>query len=255
MRRLSQLRTSAVVGAALLIGLPLAAAAQAPTTAPPPTATQASGAPADQSPSDGTLDGARRALDRVNGSSLSGEAATKFAELRRNFSDLATATGSSAVGAGSTPQPGQMGTEWRAKYTMVDNTVLGLIGSSTNAAPSDAVGTPGAGTGVANLDATVRGQLQEFRSQLQMFYARQMGQAPQPAPSTTSNGADVLLDRMASIIDDALAGRPGTSRAVGTSGTKGSLASAGMVTIERQRLDEIRAEIAQLRAMLKVEKP
>jgi hypothetical protein len=147
-----------------------------------------------------------------------------------------------------------MGTEWRAKYTMVDNTVLGLIGSTTNAAPSDG-GTPGAATGVANLDATVRGQLQEFRSQLQMFYARQMGQAPQPTPSTTSNGADVLLDRMASIIDDALAGRPGTSRAVGTSGAKGSLASAGMVTIERQQLDEIRAEIAQLRAMLNVENP
>jgi hypothetical protein len=109
---------------------------------------------------------------------------------------------------------------------------------------------------VANLDATVRGQLQEFRSQLQMFYAKQMGQAPQPtASTTTSNGADVLLDRMASIIDDALAGRPGTSRAVGTSGAKGSLASAGMVTIERQQLDEIRAEIAQLRAMLKIEKP
>jgi hypothetical protein len=90
---------------------------------------------------------------------------------------------------------------------------------------------------VANLDATVRGQFQEFRSQLQVFYAKQMGQVPRPrASGTKSNGVDVLLDRMASIIDAALAGKPGPSatRAVGTGGTTGSRSSAGKATIERE---------------------
>jgi hypothetical protein len=264
--RLSHLQTSAIITVALFVGMPLAAAKQTPGAAAPNTKQAASGTAVDESSSQGNLDGARRALDRVNSSSLSGEAAKKIAELRRDFNDLAAAygtsaastTGGAATGSAVPPTGGSTGTDWRAKYTLVDNAVLALIGSSTNAAPSDAAGTSGPAPGVANLDATVRGQLQEFRSQLQRFYAKQIGQAPQPTASgTKSNGVDVLLDRMASIIDAALAGRPGPSstRAVGTSGTTGSLGSAGKVTIERQQLDEIRAEIEQLRSILQVEKP
>jgi hypothetical protein len=251
-----------MVTAALLVGLPLAIARQAPATAGPNAKQTASGTVADQGSPQANLDGARRALDRVNTSSLSGDAAKKIAELRRDFNELAaslgTSTASTTGGATTGSAAPAAGADWRTKYTLVDNAVLGLLGSSTNAAPSDAVGTFGSAPGVANLDATVRGQLQEFRSQLQMFYAKQMGQVPQPTASgTKNNGANVLLDRMASIIDDALAGRagPSSTRAVGTGGTSGSLSSAGKVTIERQQLDEIRAEIEQLRSMLRVEKP
>jgi hypothetical protein len=255
-----------MVAAALLIGPPFAAAKQAPVTAATNARQAASGSQGDQNSPQGNLDAARRVLDRINTSSLSGDASKKIAELGRDLNDLAAAYGSSTAsraggagtGSAASPAEGSTGGDWRTKYTLVDNAVLGLLGSSTNVAPSDTVRTSGPAPGVANLDATVRGQLQEFRSQLQMFYAKQVGQAPQPTASRTkSNGVDVLLDRMAAIIDAALAGKPGPSstRAVGTSGTKGALSSAGMVTIERQQLDEIRAEIEQLRSILQVVKP
>jgi len=66
-----------------------------------------------------------------------------------------------------------------------------------------------------------------------------------PDPAT----ALALLERIEKIVDDALAGRP--SSKTGAVGTTGSLESkAGKITIDRAALDEIRAEVSLLKAML-----
>jgi len=96
--------------------------------------------------------------------------------------------------------------------------------------------------------------------------------APTPTPTTpdaaapTVRQADpdrktalMLLDRIASLIDEALEGTSGTSGKSGKSdkssskavGTSGSLVEkAGKVTVDRAALDEIRAEVAQIKLML-----
>jgi len=90
--------------------------------------------------------------------------------------------------------------------------------------------------------------------------------APTPTPTTPDAAAPtvpradpdrktalMLLDRIESLIDDALQEKSGksdksSSKAVGTSG---SLAEkAGKVKVDRAALDEIRAEIAQIKLML-----
>jgi hypothetical protein len=58
-----------------------------------------------------------------------------------------------------------------------------------------------------------------------------------------------LLDRMQTIVDDALAGRIPKDRAVATNGSK-VLREAGKVSIDRAALDEMRAEIAHLKITL-----
>jgi len=63
-----------------------------------------------------------------------------------------------------------------------------------------------------------------------------------------------LLDRVQSILDGATKGESPTSlKPVGTSGTKGgkNAAASGKVTIDRALVDEIRAEIDQIKALLK----
>ena len=85
-------------------------------------------------------------------------------------------------------------------------------------------------------------------------------QLPAPTPTTPTpaaaafSGTDVataqaLVDRIGKIVDDALDGKPPSKRdAVGTSGSLES--KAGKVVIDRAALDEIRAEVALLKAML-----
>ncbi len=96
--------------------------------------------------------------------------------------------------------------------------------------------------------------------------------APTPTPTTpdaaapTVRQADpdrktalMLLDRIGSLIDEALEGTSGTSGTSGKSdkssskavGTSGRLVEkAGKVTVDRAALDEIRAEVAQIKLML-----
>jgi outer membrane biosynthesis protein TonB len=93
--------------------------------------------------------------------------------------------------------------------------------------------------------------------------------AQAPATKTQpTGGASVLLDRITDLLDQALGQKPadksskdksskqGTPGAKGTSGTlKVGKAPAGSVVIERAALDEIRAEVDQLRIMLKDRQP
>ena len=96
-------------------------------------------------------------------------------------------------------------------------------------------------------------------------------QQPAPTPTPTTPDAAVptvpradpdrktalmLLDRIGSLIDEALEGTSGksgksdksSSKAVGTSGSL--VEKAGKVTVDRAALDEIRAEVAQIKLML-----
>lgn len=83
-------------------------------------------------------------------------------------------TGTQASGASSR---GTRSPDWRSAYTTVENDLRGLLGSGSNVPSGSTTATtaPVQG-GVANLRADVRGQLQEARSQLQLFYAGTVGQ-------------------------------------------------------------------------------
>jgi len=82
--------------------------------------------------------------------------------------------------------------------------------------------------------------------------------AQAPNHSTPSGGAGVLLDRISDLVDQALGHKPapkrsdkGTPGATGTSGVKVGKTNAGTVVVDRAALDEIKAEVEQLRVMLK----
>jgi hypothetical protein len=149
--------------------------------------------------------------------------------------------------------------DWRAKYRAVENDLAALIG------PADARSKS---AGIAQLDPAIRKQLEDVRTQLQLFYAGTMsdpdgnpvahtgapaGAAPQTPPSVTANPsvmqppmtqsstpvvdtdlgtALALLDRIQRILADA---------------TKDEM---GKVSIDRGAIDEIRAEVTQIKTIL-----
>jgi hypothetical protein len=74
--------------------------------------------------------------------------------------------------------------------------------------------------------------------------------APAPAPAATNTDpstALMLLDRVATLLDAALNDKSTKPKAVSTSG---SSEGGGKVVIDRAALDEIRAEVAQIRLLL-----
>ena len=82
-------------------------------------------------------------------------------------------------------------------------------------------------------------------------------QVPVPTPSAPQSSSDtdhgtalMLLDRVAAVLDAAISGKNAKSGAVGTSGSDDGTAK---VVIDRAALDEIRAEIAQIRLLLKAD--
>jgi hypothetical protein len=67
-----------------------------------------------------------------------------------------------------------------------------------------------------------------------------------------STTALLLLDRIQTVLDEAVKGESPTSlTAVGTSGAKEPKAADGRIRIDRSLVDEIRAELAQVRTLLK----
>jgi hypothetical protein len=151
------------------------------------------------------LDEAKRIVDAIDESSIQREAAERFADLKRDLNDLATAyraqkdrsasptapgaqnrrpTGTSGSTGTSIPGSAKPGTDdWRMKYTAVENDLRGLIGSGSNVPSGTTTANPQpVSGGVANLDASLRGRLQEVRTHLQMFYAATMGQRGNARP-------------------------------------------------------------------------
>lgn len=215
------------------------------------------------------------------------EAGRLIATLKQDFTDFAatyltpssTPVGTTgAVGTSGVAAPPQ---DWRAKYRQVEADLISLLGPATGAQPSSG--------GVA-LDPSTRSQLETMRSRLQLFYAATMSapdgnpvahtgapqtpqaqptagvrppvaptaEAPQTPPptsaqpgagtaATASAGASratmpqvetdlgmamTLLDRMQRILDEATS-------------------EPGKLKLERGDVDEIRAEINQIRSMLR----
>ena len=84
-------------------------------------------------------------------------------------------------------------------------------------------------------------------------------QTPEPcAPGTAPAGgidhstAVQLLDRVQAVLDEAVKGESPTSvTPVGTSGSKDAKAADGKVKLDRSLVDEMRAELSQVRTLLK----
>ena len=215
------------------------------------------------------------------------ESGRLIAVLKRDFTDFAATylTRPSNVPVGTTGAVGTTGVaapqaDWRAKYRQVEADLAALLGPASGAQPSSG--------GVA-LDPATRSQLETVRSHLQLFYAATMSapdanpvahtgvpqttqaqapaatrppvaptaEAPQTPPAASAQPAAgaagsppgavnhgmpqvetdlgmalTLLDRMQRILDDATA-------------------DPGKVKLTRGDIDEIRAEIQQIRSMLR----
>ena len=204
----------------------------------------------------------------------------RIAALKEDFTDFA-ATYLAAPVRPATATTGAVGTsgrsedargDWRAKYQRVEADLAALLGPVGGTQPAAA----------ASLDPDARARLERVRSRLQMFYAATLGQpggnpvahtastqtsaavAQAPArppvaptaeaPQTTRADAGqaarstqrtappevdsqwgsalAMLDRMQRILDDAIK-------------------DSGKVTIDRAAIDELRAEIAQVRTLLR----
>jgi hypothetical protein len=149
-------------------------------TQQPPTTTAAPAAPAaqpDQSAARQHLTEARRVLAEVTqlpaATQLQGEARTQVAQLITNFNALITAQ-----------------SDWKEKYSAVEQNLNKLLGSSAGAAvagttgstsPSATAGTSGtASTGaVSTINPAIKARLEEFRKHLTAFNAAVSGQIPQ----------------------------------------------------------------------------
>jgi hypothetical protein len=211
------------------------------------------------------------------------DAAQRIATLKQDFADFAATYLAPTPASGTVGAVGTSGTvngeDWRAKYRRVEADLSALIG------PPDAAASAVTGS----LDAATRTQLGAIRTSLATFYATtlsdpaanpvahtgerqtpaqtsggarppvaptaeapqttatgqagqpgQAGQVGQTAPTagtpaprveTTFGTALALIDRMQRILDD---------------GTK----EPGKVKLDRAAVDEIRAELAQIRATL-----
>ena len=231
-----------------------------------------------QTPSEEPLTKAKALLAGVSAPPQS-EAARLIATLKRDFTDFAAAylTPPSNVAVGTTGVAGASGpeasrTDWRPKYFQVEADLASLLDTAST--------TPSA-SGIA-IDPSTRAKLENLRSQLQLFYAATLSApaanpvahtggaqaappqaaaasgppiaptaeapqtAPQPAAGAATPGANrplpqvetdlgmalTLLDRMQRILDEATA-------------------DPGKVKLDRGDVDEIRAEIGQIRAMLR----
>ncbi len=76
--------------------------------------------------------------------------------------------------------------------------------------------------------------------------------APAPMVGIDPATATQLLDRIQAVLDEAVKGESPTSvTAVGTSGTPDAKAAEGKIKIDRSLVDEIRAEVGQVRTLLK----
>ncbi|HYM22992.1 MAG TPA: hypothetical protein VEU08_07280 [Vicinamibacterales bacterium] len=203
----------------VLVGLlAVPAGARAQTLVPPPTP-------------ESHLIEAKRLLGNVAASPTT-DVGKQIAALQVDFTEFTTAYLSNT------------GVDWHGKSAVVDRDLNALLGAGSE---------PSASAASASLDPSVRRQLQAVRDNLQLFYAAVNGQppatpAPAAPPSAASNidvgTASALLDRMQALLDG-LTGESG--KPVGTSG---SLGKSRKVEVDRQSLDELRAEIAQLRTMI-----
>jgi hypothetical protein len=254
------------------------------------TATQTTPATSAQTQSQRQLDQVREALRTIDVSPQTDAgqriASLKdhFSDLAASYlvpssrSVDAASAAPTAVGTAGSASAGEGG--WRAKYRTVENDLSGLIG------PSDA---PSKDAELLQLDPRIRRQLEDIRTRLQAFYAGTMSDpaanpvahtgAPSPTSAETPFSAPPIAPTGAAPLTPspvapsmpstpaasaAPAAVPGTSpvvdRDMGTSialldriqrilddATKNPM---GKVSIDRPAIDEIRADVAQIKTTL-----
>jgi hypothetical protein len=230
------------------------------------------------------LNAAADALNGIDPSTLTGDAAAGVAAVRRDFQQMRIALSN----------PASANIDWRAAYAAVERDLAGLIGPPTIAGAPASAPAPNP----PRLDAVTSGSLALFRGSLELFNTSMTAETPTggstlapsgaassaapvippppagtPSPASAqprvtapmgappqgeadASGAAALLDRIEAIVGSALANRPtpAPNDAVGTSGEKPGVdkkSTAGRVTVDRAALDEILAEVQQLKVMLR----
>lgn len=198
----SPARWTSVVAAAALMTLPLAASAQTPPPATPPTTQQpapsqppADAKPTNAQPQDTSVDAAaakqhlseaRDTLSQLTSmpeaARLQGDARAQVTQLISNFNELITTQ-----------------SDWRSAYGKVDANLAALLGPDSPDQAPPASGVTGAvgtsGTGATQLDPAIRAKLAEFRTHVKEFERAAGGNAtgamaPGVATGTTANPAN-----------------------------------------------------------------
>lgn len=193
------------------------------------------------------LDRARQSLDAIPADAVTGDSAAKMQQLRNDFNLVARRFAETTSSTASTTQMENL-------LAAVRRDLRALIGTRAEPSPSAAampsppptavVGTKGIApdTGVVTLDAVVRGQLQTVRDDLDRFQTAATGASPATPPAATapctvgpSSSVPALLERIEQVVDQAIAKSHGSARTV---------------TIDRSNLDEIHAEIEELKTAI-----
>jgi hypothetical protein len=216
------------------------------------------------------------------------EAAKRFAALQQDFTEFASEylmqDSSRAAPEPAEPAGAARQASWRTRYLLVEADLTALLGPAD--APVATSGTPRLDPELRDRLQQIRMHLQTFYAAT--IQAREGNpvalQTPPPvrmnpdAPDAAVGAASVkpqtapqdnpavpptvgidpatalaLLDRIQSILERAAKGESPTSVApIGTSGTTvGKAAASGKVTLDRALFDEIRADLTQIRALVK----
>lgn len=296
MARVTTKLTTALAGLALA-SLPAIAGAQSPTSQQPkPSTPQQQSRSQDQNSPQHHLDEAKKVLNKINPSSLQGEARTQITELKRNFNQLENAwrnksgnsarsdsshatghtsgttgtsgtatttseqTGTTSGTASQTPRSDRASSmagndDWMRHYQAIDSTLDRLIGDASASASASAgtagttgtTGSTGASASTsADIDASLKSQLTEFRRHLNLFHAAAMSQN-QGMGEEDRASADPHSGVTGSMTGTA--GTTGTSSSA-TAGTSGSTSSTQAQTSASASGQVDSAAIARLTASI-----
>jgi len=169
-----------------------------PSPAPAPSAASTPGATGrDQSPAAQPVTAADRLataskmLGDIQDRELKPEAKDLLAQLKKHFSEMvslnakAEAKAEDKVIERPIPETAPVGTsgtksdgekrDWKDRFSEVEGDLTSMIGGGSSSKAPAAGSTPGAG--MKDLPADVTQQLNDFRIQLELFYAASMGQS------------------------------------------------------------------------------
>lgn len=192
--KLSNVKLAPVVAFALITLAAGAAQAQdpAPSAASTPGATGR-----DQSPVAQPVNAAERLataatiLESIQDSDLKSDAKDLLIQLKKHFSEMTALHGKAAantedrvverqisptvpVGTSGTKSDGEKN-DWKEKFSQVERDLASLVGGGPSTGTSPVQPAPGAG--LKNLPAGIATQLNDFRIQIELFYAASMGQS------------------------------------------------------------------------------
>lgn len=175
MRKTARLWTTSIAAAAL-VALPMIATAQTYPPAGQTTSGQSSQSQmsSDQNTPQFHLDEAKRVLDSISTSDLTGAALSQISQIKTQFNDLYNDYKSK--GGAMSGQVGTSGakTDWKTQFNKIEGELDGLSIPKSSYAPSVGVsGTTGTGGAMANvtLSSEVKDNLTQFRTHLEQFYS------------------------------------------------------------------------------------